>query len=133
MNLDQTIKDVLTKYKKIAVVGLSPEMHRPSYGVSQYMKSCGYEITPVRPDGAVIFGVKSVASLSEVPGEIQIVDVFRKSEAVPEIVDEAIKVKAKVLWLQEGVTHPVAEEKARAAGIIVISDRCILKEHSRLF
>jgi predicted CoA-binding protein len=120
------------QYKKIAVVGLSPDPSRPSYGVSNYMQEHGYEITPVRPGGEVVLGKKSVDTLSDVSGPLEIVDVFRKSDAVPEIVDEAIRLKAKVLWLQEGVTHHIAEEKARNAGLIVISDRCILKEHHKL-
>lgn len=127
------IKEVLEKYKKIAVVGLSSDPSRPSFGVTQYMQSQGYEITPVRPGGEVILGVKSVNSLKDLSQPVEIVDVFRKSDAVPEIVDEAISVKAKVLWLQEGVMHPVAEEKARKAGLIVISDKCILKEHRKHF
>jgi len=115
------------------VVGLSPNPDRPSYGVSQYMQEHGYEITPVRPGGDQILGVRSVASLSELPKPVEIVDVFRTSDAVPGIVDEAIKVGAKVLWLQEGVIHPAAEEKARKAGLKVFSNVCVLKEHHRLF
>jgi predicted CoA-binding protein len=127
------IKEVLTKYKKIAVVGLSPDASRPSFGVSQYMQDQGYQITPVRPPGGeVILGVTSVSTLPEVSGPLEIVDVFRKSDAVPEIVDQAIALKAKVLWLQEGVFHPQAEAKALQAGLVVVSDRCILKEHHRL-
>ncbi len=129
---DEEIKEALTKYRKIAVVGLSPNPDRPSYGVSHYMKSQGYEITPVRPGNEEILGVQSVESLEKVPGPIEIVDVFRNSDVIPGIVDEAIRVGAKVLWLQEGVTHPVAEEKARKAGLKVFSNLCILKEHARL-
>ena len=128
-----TIKEALSKYKKIAVVGLSPDPGRPSFGVSKYMQSHGYEIIPVRPPGGEeILGVKSVATLADIKGPLEIVDVFRKSDAVPEIVDEAIGLKAKVLWLQEGVFHPIAEEKARKAGLIVFSDLCILKEHAKI-
>lgn len=129
---DQQIKDVLTKYKKIAVVGLSPDPARPSFGVSRYMQEHGYEITPIRPGGETILGVRAVEALKDLQPPVEIVDVFRASDAVPEIVDAAIAVKAKVLWLQEGVIHPVAEEKARKAGLIVFSDLCILKEHHRL-
>jgi predicted CoA-binding protein len=113
-------------------VGLSSDPSRPSFGVSKYLQSHGYEITPVRPGGEVILGVKSVESLKELAKPIEIIDVFRKSDAVPEIVDAAIDVGAKVIWLQEGVSHPEAETKAQAAGIFVVSDRCILKEHARL-
>lgn len=132
MTSDSEIQEILKRYKKIAVVGLSPDPDRPSFGVSQYMQSQGYQITPVRPGGGVILGVKAVDSLEEVTRPVEIVDVFRKSEAVPAIVMDAIRVGAKVLWLQEGVTHPAAEEKARQAGLKVVSDRCILKEHHRL-
>ncbi|MDZ4676184.1 MAG: CoA-binding protein [Oligoflexia bacterium] len=131
-DIDFEMKEALTLYKKIAVVGLSPEPERPSFGVSRYMQNQGYQITPVRPGGEIILGVKAVDNLASVPGPVEIVDVFRKSEAVPQIVDEAIAVGAKVLWLQEGVTHPQAEEKARKAGLKVFSDLCILKEHARL-
>lgn len=131
--MNKTDQDIVTalKFKKIAVVGLSPDQSRPSYGVSEYMKSCGYEITPVRPGSDIILGVPSVESLSKLSKPIEIVNVFRRPEFVEAITDEAIAVGAKVLWLQEGVYHPVAEENARKAGLIVISDRCILKEHMR--
>src|SRR6202022_4739611 len=102
------------KNKKIAVVGLSPDPTRPSFGVSQYMQAQGYEITPIRPEPSEeILGVSSIESLSDLPKPVEIVNVFRRSDAVPQIVEEAIAVGAKVLWLQEGVMHPVAEEKAR--------------------
>ena len=130
--LDNEIKEILTRFKKIAVVGLSPDESRPSYGVSEYMQSQGYEITPVRPGGDVILGVASKESLKDLPQPVEIVDVFRKSDAVPQIVDDAIAVGAKALWLQEGVMHPAAEAKARQAGMLVVSDRCILKEHRRI-
>lgn len=118
-------------YKKIAVIGLSPDPARASYGVTQYMIDQGFEVSGVRPGTKEILGRPCYESLSQVPGPIEIVDVFRASDAVPEIVDEAIKVKAKVLWLQEGVVHPEAEKKAQAAGMIVVSDQCILKLHRR--
>ncbi len=133
MDLGKVIQEVLKKYKNIAVVGLSSDPSRPSYGVSKYMQSHGYKITPVRPGKETILGIESVESLKSLSVPPEIVDVFRKSEAVPQIVEEAIAFKAKVLWLQEGVFHPVAEEKARKAGLIVISDRCILKEHAKYF
>jgi predicted CoA-binding protein len=96
------------------------------------MKSEGYEITPVRPGGVEVFGVKSVDGLKDVPPPLEIVNVFRNSEAVPQVVDEAIALGAKVLWLQEGVSHPEAEAKALKAGLQVFSNVCILKEHIRL-
>lgn len=129
---DDQMLDVLTKYKKIAVVGLSPQPHRPSHGVSRYMIEQGYDVVGVRPGADTILGRPCYASLRDVPGPLEIVDVFRASEAIPELVDELIALSPKVLWLQEGVTHDVAEAKARQAGIIVVSNRCILKEHIRL-
>lgn len=130
---DEEIKKVLETYKNIAVVGLSPDPSRPSYGVSQYMQSQGYNIFPVRPGPSEkILGVNSVEKLKDVPQPLEIVDVFRRNEAVPEVVEDAIAAGAKVLWLQEGVTHPVAEERARRAGLKVFSDLCILKEYARL-
>ena len=129
---DAEIKEVLTRYKKIAVVGLSPDESRPSFGVSQYMMKHGYEITGVRPAQKEIMGRPCYASLKDVPAPLEIVDVFRASDAIPAVVDECIPLKPKVLWLQLGITHPEAEEKARKAGIIVISDKCILVEHRRL-
>lgn len=132
MATDQQIIEALNQYKKIAVVGLSPNPGRPSHGVSAYMQANGYEITPVRPGGVTVFGIPSVDTLDDVPRPLEIVNVFRRSEFVPEITEQAIKGQAKVLWLQEGVFDPVSEEKARKAGLLVISDRCILKEHRRL-
>lgn len=129
---DQEMREVLTQYRKIAVVGLSPKPNRPSHGVTAYMMRQGYEIVGVRPAQKEILGRPCYDSLEAVPGELEIVDVFRAPEHVPEVVDQAIARGAKVLWLQEGVTHPEAEEKARKAGLVVVSDRCILKDHARL-
>jgi len=125
------IKEALQKYKHIAVVGLSPNDERPSNGVTRYMLRKGYECVGVNPGHDSIIELPCYSSLLDVPGTIEIVDVFRDSKAVPEIVDQAIKMKAKVLWLQEGVTHAEAEDKAAKAGILVISDLCILKEHRK--
>lgn len=129
---DNEIKEIFEKYKKIAVIGLSPNSSRPSFGVTKYLVNAGFDVVGVRPGIREVMGLKVYESLTAVPQPIEIVDVFRNSEFVPQIVDEAIRVKAKVLWLQEGVTHQQAEERARAAGLKVISDRCILKEHRRL-
>lgn len=123
------IAELLKKSKTIAVVGLSDNPMKPSYGVSQYMQSHGYRIIPVNPNCAEVFGQKSYASLLDVPEKIDIVDVFRRPEAVPEIVDQAIQLKVPALWLQETVVHEEAAEKARKAGIVVVMDKCILKEH----
>jgi uncharacterized protein len=130
---DQIIKQVLEKYKKIAVIGLSPRPNRPSFGVTQYMMSQGYETVGVRPGGLKdIMGRPVYEALKDVPGPLEIVDVFRANEFIPDVVDEVIAAGAKVLWLQLGVTHPAAEKKARDHGVTVISDRCILVEHRRL-
>jgi hypothetical protein len=116
----------------IAVVGLSGDKRRPSYGVSDYMRRAGYRIVPVNPNETEVLGEKAYPSLDQVPGEIDIVDIFRRSEFVPEIVEAAIRVRAKVIWMQEGVVHQEAAAMARAAGLVVVMDRCILKEHQRL-
>jgi len=127
------ITELLKRAKTIAVVGLSDSPLRPSYGVSAYMQAHGYRIIPVNPSIKGALGEKAVSSLSEIEEKIDIVDVFRRSEAVPEVVDDAIKVGASAIWLQEGVIHQEAAEKARKAGIFVVMDRCILKEHRRRF
>jgi predicted CoA-binding protein len=127
------IGELLKKSRTIAVVGLSDSPLRPSYGVSAYLQSHGYHIIPVNPSIKGALGEKAVASLSDIGEKIDIVDVFRRSEFVPEIVDEAIRLKIPAIWLQEGVVHPQAAEKARKAGIFVVMDRCILKDHRARF
>jgi uncharacterized protein len=127
----EAIRDLLQKARVIAVVGLSGNRRRPSHGVSEYMQRVGYRIIPVNPNESEVLGEHSYATLAEVPEPIDIVDVFRRSEFVPEIVDEAIRIGAKAVWLQEGVVHEDAAAKARAAGLVVVMDRCILKEHRR--
>ena len=123
------IADLLKNARTIAVVGLSDNPMKPSYGVSEYMQSHGYRIIPVNPQLSEALGEKAYASLSDVPEKIDIVDVFRRPEFVPEIVDEAIRLKVPAIWLQESVVHEEAAEKARKAGIFVVMDKCILKEH----
>ena len=127
------IGELLAHIKTIAVVGLSSNPMRASYGVSQYMQSRGYRIIPVNPNEQTVLSERAYASLTEVPGTgtIDLVDVFRRPQHVPEIVDEAIRLKIPALWLQEGVVHEAAATKARKAGIMVVMDRCILKEHRR--
>jgi predicted CoA-binding protein len=131
---DEEIKDTLRNLKTIAVVGISPKEDRPSYIVASYLKSKGYRIIPVRPDGDEILGEKVYHSLSEIPKEIavDVVDIFRKPEDVPPIVEEAIHRGAKVIWMQEGIIHQEAGEKAEKAGLKVVMDRCMKKEHQRL-
>ena len=127
------IAELLKRTKTIAVVGLSDSPLRPSYGVSAYMQSHGYKIIPVNPSIKGALGEKAVASLAEIEEKIDMVDVFRRSEYVPDLVDEAIRLKVPAIWLQEDVIHQEAAEKARKAGIFVVMDKCILKEHRRRF
>ncbi|HME32502.1 MAG TPA: CoA-binding protein [Terriglobales bacterium] len=123
------ITKLLESAKTIAVVGLTDTPTRSSYGVSHYMQSQGYRIIPVNPNITEWMGEKAYPSLLDVPEKIDIVDVFRRPDAVPEVVEQAIQIKAPVIWMQEGVVHHEAAEKARQAGIFVVMDKCILKEH----
>jgi predicted CoA-binding protein len=128
-----SIYEILKSSHTIAVVGLSSRKFRPSYGVSKYMQEAGYRIIPVNPENTEVLGEKSYAALEEIPEKVDIVDIFRRSEYVPDIVDSAIRIGAKSIWMQEGVIHSEAAEKARAAGLFVVMDLCILKEHARRF
>jgi predicted CoA-binding protein len=127
------IPELLRTSRVIAVVGLSSKKFRPSYGVAEYMQREGYRIIPVNPNETEVLGQKSYARLEDVPERIDIVDIFRRSEFVKPIVDSAIKLGAKAVWMQEGVEDQKSAEKARKAGLAVVMDRCILKEHSRHF
>ena len=126
------IEKILNTYRTIAVVGLSPKPDRASHRVSAYMKSEGYRIVPVRPGIDEVLGEKAYATLRDIPFPVEIVDVFRRSEHTPPIAEEAAAIGAKVLWLQEGVESAEAERIATEAGMDVIMDRCILKEHRRI-
>jgi predicted CoA-binding protein len=125
------ISDLLKSSTNIAVVGLSSSPMRPSYGVAAYLQTQGFRIIPVNPEIKGALGEKAYPSLRDVPEKIDIVDIFRRSEFVPEIVDQAIELKVPAIWMQEGVIHEQAAKNARAAGIFVVMDRCILKEHRR--
>jgi predicted CoA-binding protein len=127
------IADLLKRSRTIAVVGLSNSPLRPSHGVSAYMQTNGYRIIPVNPNVHGSLGEKAYPSLLEVPEKIDIVNIFRRSEFVEEAVDQAIRLKVPVIWMQEGVINEKAAQKARGAGIFVIMDRCILKEHKARF
>lgn len=127
------ISNILERYHTLVVVGLSSKPSRPSHGVAAYMMERGYHIIPVNPHEKSVFGEKSYASLDDVPGPIETVVVFRRPEHVPEIVESAIRKGAKVVWMQEGVVNEVAACHARAAGLQVIQDRCILKEFAKRF
>jgi len=131
---DEEMKGILRSCKTVAVVGISPKEDRPSYIVAAYLKSKGYHIIPVRPDGEEILGEKVYHSLPEIPKEIKVdvVDIFRKSEDVPPVVEEAIRRGAKVIWMQEGITNQEAYGKAEKAGLKVVMDHCMKKEHQRL-
>lgn len=127
------IKEMLTKYKNIAVVGLSPDPSKPSHGVAAYLKRAGYRIIPVNPSCQQdILGEQCYPTLADIPDQVDIVDVFRRSEYLPEIVDQAIAKGAKVVWMQEGVINEAAAAKAEAAGLEVVMDRCLLKEHGKM-
>lgn len=123
--------EILKTYKSIAVVGLSSNPMRPSLGVTEYMKNAGYRIIPVNPNETEVLGEKSYARLEEVPENIEIVDIFRRAEEVPPVVESAIRVGAKVVWMQLGIENEEAAEKARAAGLVVVEDACILIEHRK--
>jgi len=127
------IAELLRSARKIAVVGLSASPLRPSHGVAAYMQGQGYTIIPVNPEITGALGEKAYASLLDVPEKIDVVNIFRRSEHVPPIVDQAIQLKVAAIWMQEGVIHEQAAEKARRAGIFVVMDRCILKEHHARF
>ena len=128
-----TTKEILDRYKRIAVVGLSSNTWRASYGVSRFMQTVGYSITPVNPNETEVLGQKAYPTLDDVPGPLEIVNIFRRSEYVPEVVEAAIRRGAKVIWMQEGVIHEEAAQRARATGIEVVMDRCILKEQMKNF
>ena len=132
MTNDAEILEMLREAKTIAVVGLSGKRLRPSHGVAAYMQRQGYRIIPVNPSETEVLGEKAYPALANVPDKFEIVNVFRTTDAIPGVVDEAIASGAKYLWLQEGVVHEQAAAKARAAGVKVVMDRCILKEHQRL-
>ena len=127
-NIPEILKDSHT----IAVVGLSSNPMRPSNGVAEYLKRAGYRVIPVNPNEHEVLGEKCYGSLEEIPEKIDMVDIFRRSEYVPEIVESAIKVGAKSVWMQEGVIHEAAAKRARQAGLEVVMDRCTLKEHRKL-
>ena len=124
--------EILRSTKTIAVVGLSSKRMRPSYGVSEYMQQAGYRIIPVNPAETEVLGEKAYPDLDSVPVPVDLVNILRRSELVPPVVDAAIRIGAKAIWMQEDVVHEEAAEKARAAGLIVVMDRCVLKEHRKI-
>ncbi|HXX45079.1 MAG TPA: CoA-binding protein [Candidatus Acidoferrales bacterium] len=125
--------EMLKTSKTIAIVGLSSRRHRPSYGVAEYLKSAGYRVIPVNPSETEVLSEKAYARLEDIPEHVDIVDIFRRSEFVPAIVESAIRIGARGVWMQEGVIHPDAAERARRAGLLVVMNTCILKEHIKRF
>jgi predicted CoA-binding protein len=128
-----TIEEVLRGSRTVAIVGLSSKEDRPSHRVGLYLQSKGYRIIPVNPGEAEVLGQRSYPDLVSIPEPVDVVDVFRRSADVPPVVEEAIKVKAKVVWMQEGVVNERAAKRARSAGLKVVMDHCMRKEHIRLF
>ena len=124
--------EILHNSRTIAVVGLSGKRYRPSYGVAEYMKRAGYRIIPVNPNETEVLGERCYPDLDSIPEPVDIVDIFRRSEFVPEIVEAAIRIGAKMVWMQEDVFHEAAARRAQEAGLAVVMDRCILKDHRRL-
>ena len=131
INDPEDIRKILSEYRTIAVVGLSSDTFRPSNSVSAYMRKNGYKIIPVNPNESEVFGTKSYPDLTSIPEGFDLVNIFRRSEEAGKSVDEAISLGAKAVWLQEGVIDSKAAQRALDAGLIVIMDRCILKEHLR--
>lgn len=128
----EEIKEILTKYKRIAVVGLSPKEERDSHRVAKYLMEQGYEIIPVNPGQKEILGKECFKTLKDIPFEVDIVDLFLNPTRVPPIVDQAIDIGAKVVWMQLGVVHNEAAKKAKKAGIKVVMNKCIKQEHEKM-
>lgn len=129
---DDEIRRLLQRVKTIAVVGLSPKPGRPSFGVSQAMQRFGYRIVPVRPAVDAVLGEKAYTSLADIPFPVDLVDVFRAAEHIPAVVEECLAIQAPAIWIQEGIVHDEAADKARAAGLTVVMDRCIYKDYIAL-
>jgi uncharacterized protein len=135
MKITPDVVAILRSAKTIAVVGLSPDPARPSHGVARYLQRQGYRIVGINPAHRELLGspaFETLAAAAAAVGPIEIVDVFRRSEFVPEIAAAAIAIGARLLWLQEGVSHPASEQAARDAGLAVVADHCLLKEHVKL-
>lgn len=127
-----TIEEILKQSHTIAVVGVSNNPERPSYIVAKYLKEHGYRIIPVNPQLKELLGETSYPDLLSIPYPVDVVDIFRRSEEVPSIVDQAIKMGAKVVWMQEGIINEEAANKARQAGLTVVMDKCMKKQHEKM-
>jgi predicted CoA-binding protein len=132
MNTDDDIRRIFAECRTIAVVGLSSKFDRPSNGVASYMQDLGYEVIAVNPNETEVFGDTAYPDLASVPKEIDLVDIFRRSDEAGKVVDQAIAVRAKAVWMQEGVIDQEAAQRAADAGLMVVMDRCWLKERRRL-
>ena len=128
----EEVRAILEKYKTVAIVGLSPKAERDSYKVAKYLKEQGYGIVPVNPGQKQILGEKSYPNLKAIPFPVDIVDIFRRPEAIPPIVDDAVDIGARVVWMQLGIAHNQAAEKARKAGLQVVMNKCIKIEHMNM-
>ena len=128
----EVAREILERFRRIAVVGLSDRPERDSHRVARYLRDVGYEIVPVNPNLDEVLGVRSYPSLRDVPGEIEVVDVFRRSELVAPVVDDAIAIGAKAVWMQDGVIDEPSARRAEAAGLLVVMDRCMLRDHHHL-
>ena len=127
-----TEQEILKTCSTVAVVGMSSDESRPSYRVGKYLQDQGYQVIPVNPKESTVLGKTCYPDLKAIPGKVDVVDIFRRSEDVPPIVDQAIEIGAGAVWMQEGIKHEQSAEKARRAGLKVVQDRCMLKEHRRL-
>jgi predicted CoA-binding protein len=127
-----SVVKILKSFRNVAMVGVSNNPERPSYIVFRYLMACGYNVIPVNPTIGEVQGKKCYASLSAIPEKVEVVDIFRKSEDIPPIVEEAIKIGAKAVWMQEGIVNKAAAKKAEAAGLLVVMDKCMRKEHIRM-
>ena len=128
----EEIEGILKEGRTVAVVGLSPKPDRPSYVVARYLQAQGYRIIPVNPNAQEILGEKAYPTVLSIPEKVDIVDIFRRPEEVPPVVEEAIKIGARVVWMQEGIVNEAAAQRAKEAGLKVVMDRCLKKEHQRL-
>ncbi|MBM4463843.1 MAG: CoA-binding protein [Chloroflexi bacterium] len=127
-----TEETILSTFRRVAIIGLSPKPERPSYRVAAYLKEQGYKIVPVNPGEKEILGEMCYPDLASIPQSVEVVDVFRRAEEVPAVVEEAIRVGAKAVWMQEGVINEEAAHRARKAGLLVVMDKCMRKEHLKL-
>lgn len=125
-------ENILKTSRTVAMVGLSPDKERPSFRVASYLKGQGYKVIPVNPRFAQILGETSYPDLTSIPEKVDVVDVFRRADEIPDIVEQAIRIGAKVVWMQEGIVNELAAARARGAGLMVVMDRCMRKEHLKM-